>query len=56
MFFFIGLTMAAVQGAYTRGICPGRELAAISQVRGGNAWKRERVPSSADKRGFEGHD
>lgn len=37
MFFFIGLTMAAVQGAYTRGICPGRELAAISQVRGGNA-------------------
>lgn len=37
MFFFIGLTMAAVQGAYTRRICPGRELAAISQVRGGNA-------------------
>lgn len=32
MFFFIGLTMAAVQGTYTRGICPGREPAAISQA------------------------
>ncbi|XP_049645858.1 major facilitator superfamily domain-containing protein 10 [Suncus etruscus] len=32
MFFFIGLTMAVVQGTYTRGICPGREPRAISQA------------------------
>lgn len=32
MFFFIGLSMAAVQGAYTRRIGPGREKAAVSRA------------------------
>lgn len=34
MFFFIGLTMATVQGAYARRISPGREIAAVKGVRG----------------------
>ncbi|XP_022362074.1 major facilitator superfamily domain-containing protein 10 isoform X4 [Enhydra lutris kenyoni] len=32
MFFFIGLTMAAVQGAYARRISPGGEIAAVKQA------------------------
>ncbi|XP_037685222.1 major facilitator superfamily domain-containing protein 10 isoform X3 [Choloepus didactylus] len=32
MFFFIGLTMAAVQGAYVRRLRPGRELAAAKRA------------------------
>ncbi|KAM6150900.1 major facilitator superfamily domain-containing protein 10 isoform 1-T2 [Erethizon dorsatum] len=32
MFFFIGLTMAAVQGAYARRIHPGGEVAAVKQA------------------------
>lgn len=32
MFFFIGLTMATIQGAYARRIRPGREIAAVKQV------------------------
>lgn len=34
MFFFIGLTMATIQGAYARRIRPGREIAAVKRVRG----------------------
>lgn len=34
MFFFIGLTMATVQGAYARKISPGSEIAAVKRVRG----------------------
>lgn len=34
MFFFIGLTMATVQGAYARRISPGREITAVKGVRG----------------------
>lgn len=33
MFFFIGLTMATIQGIYTRRIGPGREIAAVKRVR-----------------------
>lgn len=32
MFFFIGLTMATIQGAYARRIRPGREIAAVKRV------------------------
>ncbi|XP_061277000.1 major facilitator superfamily domain-containing protein 10 isoform X2 [Bos javanicus] len=32
MFFFIGLTMATIQGAYARRIRPGREIAAVKQA------------------------
>lgn len=32
MFFFIGLTMATIQGTYTRRISPGREIRAVKQV------------------------
>ncbi|XP_047574670.1 major facilitator superfamily domain-containing protein 10 isoform X12 [Lutra lutra] len=32
MFFFIGLTMAAVQGAYARRISPGGEIAAVKRA------------------------
>lgn len=32
MFFFIGLTMAIIQGTYTRRISPGREIRAVKQV------------------------
>lgn len=32
MFFFIGLTMATIQGAYARRISPGREIAAVKRV------------------------
>nr|XP_025743080.1 major facilitator superfamily domain-containing protein 10 isoform X8 [Callorhinus ursinus] len=32
MFFFIGLTMATVQGAYARRISPGRETAAVKRA------------------------
>ncbi|XP_027454761.2 major facilitator superfamily domain-containing protein 10 isoform X3 [Zalophus californianus] len=32
MFFFIGLTMATVQGAYARRISPGREIAAVKRA------------------------
>ncbi|XP_012667718.1 major facilitator superfamily domain-containing protein 10 isoform X3 [Otolemur garnettii] len=32
MFFFIGLTMATIQGAYTRRISPGREVQAVKQA------------------------
>ncbi|XP_048220163.1 major facilitator superfamily domain-containing protein 10 [Perognathus longimembris pacificus] len=32
MFFFIGLTMAAIQGGYTRRIGPGRETAAVKRA------------------------
>lgn len=34
MFFFIGLTMATIQGAYARRISPGREVAAVKRVWG----------------------
>jgi hypothetical protein len=34
MFFFIGLTMATIQGAYARRISPGQEVAAVKQVGG----------------------
>ncbi|XP_036709604.1 major facilitator superfamily domain-containing protein 10 isoform X3 [Balaenoptera musculus] len=34
MFFFIGLTMATIQGAYARRISPGGEIAAVKRVRG----------------------
>lgn len=34
MFFFIGLTMATVQGAYARRISPGGEIAAVKRVWG----------------------
>uniref|UniRef100_A0A8C9AAJ5 Major facilitator superfamily (MFS) profile domain-containing protein n=1 Tax=Prolemur simus TaxID=1328070 RepID=A0A8C9AAJ5_PROSS len=33
MFFFIGLTMATIQGIYTRRISPGREVAAVKRGR-----------------------
>uniref|UniRef100_A0A7N5K365 Major facilitator superfamily domain containing 10 n=1 Tax=Ailuropoda melanoleuca TaxID=9646 RepID=A0A7N5K365_AILME len=39
MFFFIGLTMATVQGAYARRISPGREIAA---VKGAHLGRRAR--------------
>uniref|UniRef100_A0A8C5L476 Major facilitator superfamily domain-containing protein 10 n=1 Tax=Jaculus jaculus TaxID=51337 RepID=A0A8C5L476_JACJA len=32
MFFFIGLTMAIIQGAYARRISPGREVAAVKRA------------------------
>ncbi|XP_053528372.1 major facilitator superfamily domain-containing protein 10 isoform X5 [Artibeus jamaicensis] len=32
MFFFIGLTMATIQGAYARRISPGREIAAVKRA------------------------
>ncbi|XP_069352771.1 major facilitator superfamily domain-containing protein 10 isoform X3 [Eulemur rufifrons] len=32
MFFFIGLTMATIQGIYTRRISPGREVAAVKRA------------------------
>ncbi|XP_075400747.1 major facilitator superfamily domain-containing protein 10 isoform X2 [Tenrec ecaudatus] len=32
MFFFIGLTMATIQGTYVRRICPGRELVAVKRA------------------------
>ncbi|XP_057358009.1 major facilitator superfamily domain-containing protein 10 isoform X5 [Manis pentadactyla] len=32
MFFFIGLTMATIQGIYTRHISPGREIAAVKRA------------------------
>nr|XP_036848206.1 major facilitator superfamily domain-containing protein 10 isoform X2 [Manis javanica] len=32
MFFFIGLTMATIQGIYTRRIGPGREIAAVKRA------------------------
>nr|KAF6431856.1 major facilitator superfamily domain containing 10 [Rousettus aegyptiacus] len=32
MFFFIGLTMATIQGTYTRRISPGREIRAVKQA------------------------
>ncbi|XP_061001392.1 major facilitator superfamily domain-containing protein 10 isoform X3 [Dama dama] len=32
MFFFIGLTMATIQGAYARRIRPGREIAAVKRA------------------------
>ncbi|XP_031541323.2 major facilitator superfamily domain-containing protein 10 isoform X1 [Vicugna pacos] len=32
MFFFIGLTMATIQGAYARRISPGREVAAVKRA------------------------
>nr|XP_051692651.1 major facilitator superfamily domain-containing protein 10 isoform X2 [Oryctolagus cuniculus] len=32
MFFFIGLTMAAIQGTYARRIGPGREVAAVKRA------------------------
>ncbi|XP_066089750.1 major facilitator superfamily domain-containing protein 10 isoform X2 [Saccopteryx bilineata] len=32
MFFFIGLTMATIQGAYARRISPGRETAAVKRA------------------------
>ncbi|KAK2495160.1 hypothetical protein MC885_000257 [Smutsia gigantea] len=32
MFFFIGLTMATIQGIYTRRISPGGEIAAVKQA------------------------
>ncbi|XP_073898836.1 major facilitator superfamily domain-containing protein 10 isoform X6 [Castor canadensis] len=32
MFFFIGLTMATIQGAYARRISPGQEVAAVKQA------------------------
>ncbi|XP_058402597.1 major facilitator superfamily domain-containing protein 10 isoform X2 [Diceros bicornis minor] len=32
MFFFIGLTMATIQGAYARRISPGKEIAAVKQA------------------------
>ncbi|KAF6131469.1 major facilitator superfamily domain containing 10 [Phyllostomus discolor] len=32
MFFFIGLTMATIQGAYARRIGPGREVAAVKRA------------------------
>jgi len=32
MFFFIGLTMATVQGAYARRISPGGEIAAVKRA------------------------
>lgn len=34
MFFFIGLTMATIQGTYARRISPGEEAAAVKRVRG----------------------
>lgn len=34
MFFFIGLTMATVQGTYARRISPGGEIAAVKRVWG----------------------
>lgn len=45
MFFFIGLTMATIQGAYARRISPGGELAAVKRVWGlprkwGAGWGR----------------
>lgn len=33
MFFFIGLTMATIQGTYARRISPGKEVAAVKRVR-----------------------
>lgn len=33
MFFFIGLTMATIQGTYARRISPGKEAAAVKRVR-----------------------
>lgn len=33
MFFFIGLTMATIQGTYARQISPGTEAAAVKRVR-----------------------
>lgn len=33
MFFFIGLTMATIQGTYARRISPGKEAAAVQRVR-----------------------
>lgn len=32
MFFFIGLTMATIQGTYARRISPGGEVAAVKRV------------------------
>lgn len=34
MFFFIGLTMATIQGTYARRISPGGEIAAVKRVWG----------------------
>uniref|UniRef100_A0A673TQ17 Major facilitator superfamily (MFS) profile domain-containing protein n=1 Tax=Suricata suricatta TaxID=37032 RepID=A0A673TQ17_SURSU len=43
MFFFIGLTMATVQGTYARRISPGREIAAVKRACPGRralSWAR----------------
>lgn len=45
MFFFIGLTMATIQGTYARRISPGGEIAAVKRVwgapGGGGGWSPE---------------
>lgn len=48
MFFFIGLSMAAVQGAYARRISPGGEITAVKRVQSspgrGGGQGESRVP------------
>lgn len=51
MFFFIGLTMATIQGAYARRIRPGREIAAVKQVWSSPGLGGRRCPRSAEAAG-----